>query len=104
MENCKYCCRYMERARREVENFDEACRILHMNPKSELEWPNIVKAFTMIGQFGTIRLARAFPEVTDEAQFHLVAQTALHFYWMILEEWDAILAETAAEREAKASR
>ena len=43
-----------------------------------------------IGQFGTIRLARRFPFVTNEEEFLMVAEVGLHFYWMTLDFWQEV--------------
>ena len=56
-----------------------------------------MQALTSIGQFGTIRLARKYPDVTDEAVFQKVARTALEFYWLVLDERSDIV-----QREAEA--
>ncbi len=83
----KYAAQYMERAKKEIKNFEAACRILNFDPGKESDYEPIVKAMVGIGQFGTIRLARRFPFVTDEEQFLMVADVGLHFYWMTLDFW-----------------
>lgn len=83
----KYASQYIARAKKEIKNFEAACRVLQFEPDRESEHEAIVKAFAGIGQFGTIRLARRFPFVTDEAQFLMVAEVGLHFYWMTLDFW-----------------
>lgn len=83
----KYAAQYIERAKKEIENFDQACRILQFDPDRQAEYDTIVRALFNIGQFGTIRLARRFPFVTDEAEFLLVADVGLRFYWMTLDFW-----------------
>lgn len=87
---CRYCAEYIRRADKRVENFREACRILKLNPDSKEDEETIVRAFASIGQFGSIRLARRYPWVTDEAEFHLVTIAGLHFYWMLLDTWEEI--------------
>ncbi len=84
----KFCAEYIRRARRKIEHFDEACAALKLDPNRESQWPAIVKALGMIGQFGTIRLARRFPFVTDEKTFLMVARAGLEFYWVMLDVWD----------------
>lgn len=86
--SCKYCSQYIARALKDVENFEAACAILHLDPHKQGDAEAILNAFGQIGQFGTIRLARKFPFVTDEAQFQMVARTALEFYWMLLDFWE----------------
>ena len=61
---------------------------MKLDPNRESQWPAIVKALGMIGQFGTIRLARRFPFVTDEKTFLMVARVGLEFYWVMLDVWD----------------
>ncbi len=84
----KFCAEYIRRARGKVAHFDEACAALKLDPNKESQWPAIVKALGMIGQFGTIRLARRFPFVTDEKTFLMVARVGLEFYWVMLDVWD----------------
>ena len=86
---CKYCAEYIRRAEK-IENFDVACRALELDPKRESDWPAIVKALGSIGQFGTIRLARGYPNekykaLADEKTFAVVAAVGLRFYWMMLD-------------------
>lgn len=101
---CKYCAEYMRRAAK-IENFEAACAALRLDPKKESEWPVIVKSLGMIGQFGTIRLARRFPFVTDEDTFRMVAKVGLHFYWMMLDVWDELSVDYYRERaEIKAAK
>lgn len=98
---CKYCAQYVARALKEVPNFEKACRALQLNPANPADAENILKSMGQIGQFGTIRLARKFPFVTDEAEFQMVARTALEFYWMLLDFWEE---QRAAERKERAAR
>ena len=86
----KYAAQYIERAKRHVKNFKKACRVLRFDPEKESDFDAIVTALAGIGQFGTIRLARRFPFVTDEEQFLMVADVGLHFYWMTLDFWQEI--------------
>ena len=95
---CKYCAQYIARAEREVEHFEDACRALRLDPKNSRDHEAIVRGLTNIGQFGTIRLARRYPFVTNEEEFRMVADVGLHFYWMTLDFWDEIRAKEAAER------
>ena len=81
----KYAAQYIERAKREVKNFEVACRVLQFDPEKES-----VTSMVGIGQFGTIRLARRFPFVTNEEEFLMVAEVGLHFYWMTLDFWQEI--------------
>ena len=83
----KYAAQYVERAKKDIPHFEEACRVLQFDPNKPAEYERIVKALVNIGQFGTIRLARRFPFVTDEAQFLMVAEVGLLFYWMTLDFW-----------------
>lgn len=92
----KYAAQYIERARKEIRNFDEACRVLQFDPNRESDHENIVRALVGIGQFGTIRLARRFPFVTDEQEFLMVAKVGLHFYWMTLDFWQNVRKEQGA--------
>lgn len=82
-----YGAQYIARAKKEVENFELACRVLGFDPDKEADYDNIVKALKGIGEFGTIRLARRFPFVTNEEHFLMVADVGLHFYWMTLDFW-----------------
>ena len=66
---CKYCADYIARGLKDVENFEKACEALRLDPHKQSDWEAIVRAMVMIGQFGTIRLARRFPFVTDEKTF-----------------------------------
>lgn len=84
---CKYCAQYIALAFKEVPGFREACAIIGMDPSNPADFEKIFDALAGIGQFGTIRLARAFPHVTDEEQFRTVAKAGLHFYWMVLDFW-----------------
>ncbi len=88
---------YVSRALKGVENFERACELLHFDPKKKEDEEAIVKAFAAIGQFGTIRLARAFPWVTNEEDFHMVTLVGLHFYWMLLDAWEEIREKETAE-------
>ncbi len=102
--SCKYCAMYVSRALASVENFEKACELLHFDPKKKEDEEAIVKAFAAIGQFGTIRLARAFPWVTNEEEFHMVTLVGLHFYWMLLDAWEEIREkETSEQKRAKSS-
>ncbi len=85
---CRYCPLYIERAYKEVENFENACKVLKLDPKKKSDWEEIVKGLVAIGQFGTIRLARRYPFVTNEEDFLMVADVGLHFYWMTLDFWE----------------
>lgn len=93
--SCRYCAEYIRRADQRVKNFREACRILKLNPDKKEDEEAIVKALGGIGQFGSIRLARRFPWVTDESEFHLVTIAGLHFYWMLLDAWEDIRLQEA---------
>lgn len=86
----KYAAQYIERAKREVKNFEVACRVLRFDPEKESDFDTIVTSMVGIGQFGTIRLARRFPFVTNEEEFLMVAEVGLHFYWMTLDFWQEI--------------
>lgn len=88
-----YCTGYVERALKEIEEFRYCCSVLQMNPDNPAEHKKIMKAFCAIGQFGTIRLARKFPEVKNEKDFLLLYRIGLRFYWMVLDCWDEILAQ-----------
>ena len=96
---CKYCEQYIERARTSVPNFEKACVALKLDPSRASDYEEIVKALTGIGQFGTIRLARRFPFVTDEEVYRMVADTGLRFYWMTLDFWDEIRAQEREKRK-----
>ena len=85
----KYAAQYIERAKREVKNFEVACRV-YMEIEKESGFDAIVTSMVGIGQFGTIRLARRFPFVTNEEEFLMVAEVGLHFYWMTLDFWQEI--------------
>ena len=98
---CKYCADYIARGLKDVENFEKACEALRLDPHKQSDWEAIVRAMVMIGQFGTIRLARRFPFVTDEKTFLMVARTALNFYWMTLDFWeDKLVIERQKRKEA----
>lgn len=97
--SCRYCTEYVKRAMAGVENFERACEILHLDPKEKKDEEAIAKAFAAIGQFGSIRLARKFPWVTDEKEFHLVTVAGLHFYWMLLDAWEEIRAKEKADKK-----
>lgn len=98
---CKYCAEYIRLAFTEVPGFEAACTVIGMNPKNPADYERIFDALAGIGQFGTIRLARAFPSVTDEEQFRTVAKAGLHFYWMVLDFWaDQRKKEAAAKLQA----
>lgn len=86
----KYAAQYIERAKREVKNFEVACRVLRFDPEKESDFDAVVTSMVGIGQFGTIRLARRFPFVTNEEEFLMVAEVGLHFYWMTLDFWQEI--------------
>ncbi len=83
----KYAAQYIERAKKEVENFDWACRVLRFDPDNPAQQDALVKALKGIGAHGTIRLARRFPFVTNETEFLMVADVGLHFYWLTLDFW-----------------
>lgn len=100
---CKYCAQYIARAEREVEHFEDACRALRLDPKNSRDHEAIVRGLTNIGQFGTIRLARRYPFVTNEEEFRMVADVGLHFYWMTLDFWDEIRAREAAGAKGAAA-
>ena len=102
----RFCAEYIRRAREKIAHFEEACRALQLDPAKESQWPAIVKALGMIGQFGTIRLARRFPFVTDEKTFAMVAQAGLEFYWVMLEVWDeeSVVYYKAQEEKKKAQK
>lgn len=85
---CKYCQQYIERAYKEVEDFEKVCKILRLDPAKKSDWEAIVTGLVAVGQFGTIRLARQFDFVTDEEDFRLAALVGLHFYWMVLDFWE----------------
>ena len=98
---CKYCADYIARGLKDVENFEKACEALRLDPHKQSDWEAIVRAMVMIGQFGTIRLARRFPFVTAEKTFLMVARTALNFYWMTLDFWeDKLVIERQKRKEA----
>lgn len=97
---CKYCRDYIERARREVEHFDEACQCLRLDPDNPRDAVAIVRGLRGIGAHGAIRLARQFPFVTDEAQFAMCTQVGLHFYWMTLDFWQEMRDKQAAQQKA----
>ena len=97
---CKYCSDYIARALREVEHFEDACRVLRLDPNNPRDHEDIVRGFAGIGQFGTIRLARRYPFVTNEEEFRMAADVGLHFYWMTLDYWEEIRAREAGPREA----
>lgn len=99
--SCKYCAEYIRRALKTVENFERACVLLRLDPKKKQDEEAIVKALVGIGQFGAIRLARRYPWITDETEFHLVTIAGLHFYWLTLDAWEEFRAAEAAEREKK---
>ena len=102
---CKYCADYIARGLKDVENFEKACEALRLDPHKQSDWEAIVRAMVMIGQFGTIRLARRFPFVTDEKTFLMVARTALNFYWMTLDFWeDKLVIERQKRKEADERR
>ena len=94
----KYAAQYIERAKREVKNFEVACRVLRCDPEKESDFDAIVTSMGGIGQFGTIRLARRFPFVTNEEEFLMVAEVGLHFYWMTLDFWQEIRQKLGAEQ------
>ena len=100
---CKYCSQYIARAFKEVERFEDACRALRLDPKKTSDYEAIVRGLTGIGQFGTIRLARRYPFVTNEEDFRMVAEVGLHFYWMTLDFWDEIREKEALERQAQST-
>ena len=96
-----YAALYVKRAFREVPDFERACKILKLDANDPAQYPAIVKALCAIGQFGTIRLARKFPFVTNEEEFRLTALVGLRFYWVVLDFWDE---EREKEKETSASR
>jgi len=96
--NCRYCADYIKRAHAEVADFERACQILKLDPRREEDFEAIIKALSAIGQFGAIRLARRYPWVKDESDFHLVTIVGLHFYWMTLDFWEEIRAQQAKQR------
>ena len=98
---CQYCAQYIARAFAEVAHFEDACRVLRLDPRASRDYEAIVRGLTGIGQFGTIRLARRFPFVTNEEEFRMVADVGLHFYWMTLDFWDEIREKERLAREAK---
>lgn len=108
-DDCKYCADFIRKGLEKVPHFEEVCAILRLDPKKRKDQSEIVPALTSIGQFGTIRLARKYPFVTDEAQFQMVARTALEFYWLVLDERSEIvrretevkMAERERERKAE---
>lgn len=83
-----YAAEYVKRAFKEVPDFERACRILKLDANDPSQYAAIVKALCAIGQFGTIRLARKFPFVTNEEDFRLTALVGLRFYWVVLDFWD----------------
>ena len=100
---CKYCSQYIARAFKEVERFEDACCALRLDPKKTSDYEAIVRGLTGIGQFGTIRLARRYPFVTNEEDFRMVAEVGLHLYWMTLDFWDEIREKQALERQAQST-
>lgn len=84
---CKYCAQYIALALKKVPGFTQACAIIGLDPCNPADFERIYDSLAGIGQFGTIRLARAFPHITDEEQFRTVAKAGLHFYWMVLDFW-----------------
>ena len=97
LDDCKYCAEFVRKGIQKVPHFEEVCATLKLDPKKRSDQSEIVQALTSIGQFGTIRLARKYPDVTDEAVFQKVARTALEFYWLVLDERADIV-----QREAQA--
>ena len=97
LDDCKYCAEFVRKGIQKVPHFEEVCATLKLDPKKRSDQAEIVQALTSIGQFGTIRLARKYPDVTDEAVFQKVARTALEFYWLVLDERSDIV-----QREAEA--
>jgi hypothetical protein len=97
LDDCKYCAEFVRKGIQKVPHFEEVCATLKLDPKKRSDQSEIVQALTSIGQFGTIRLARKYPDVTDEAVFQKVARTALEFYWLVLDERADIV-----QREAEA--
>ena len=97
LDDCKYCAEFVRKGIQKVPRFEEVCATLKLDPKKRSDQAEIVQALTSIGQFGTIRLARKYPDVTDEAVFQKVARTALEFYWLVLDERSDIV-----QREAEA--
>ena len=97
LDDCKYCAEFVRKGIQKVPHFEEVCATLKLDPKKRSDQAEIVQALTSIGQFGTIRLARKYPDVTDEAVFQKVARTALEFYWLVLDERADIV-----QREAEA--
>ncbi len=99
-DDCKYCARFVRKGVEKIANFEAVCAILNLDPKKSRDQNEIVHALTSIGQFGTIRLARKYPHVTDEAQFQMVARTALEFYWLVLDERADLVKSENAEKLA----
>ena len=91
----KYSAQIIERAKREVEHFDEACRCLELDPDKPAQWDSIIKGLRGIGAHGSIRLARQYPFVTDEALFEMCTRVGLHFYWMTIDFWEEMRAKEA---------
>lgn len=92
---------YIQKAFETVQHFREVCGYLGYNPEDPSQFDAIVKALCDIGQFGTNRLARKYPQVNNEENFRLTSRVALNFYWMVLDFWDEQNAEQIKkEREA----
>jgi len=103
-DDCKYCAEFVRKGLAKVPHFEEVCAILHLDPKKRQDQSEIVQALASIGQFGTIRLARKYPFVTDEAQFQMVARTALEFYWLVLDARAEIVKREAEVKTAERER
>lgn len=94
---CKHCQAYMAKAIATIPDFEAACALVNINPRSEVGAEKLVREFGNAGQFGTIRLARTWPDITDEVQFRMLARVTRDFYWMMLDYW----ADQAKERVHK---
>lgn len=99
-DNTNYAEIYVKKALAEVEDFERVCGFLGYDPHRPEEYETIVKSFCAIGQFGTIRLARKFPQVKNEDNFRLTHLVAMHFYWMVIDFWADRRAKEAAKKEA----
>lgn len=96
-DNTNYAEIYVKKALAEVENFELACGYLGYDPHDPQQYEIIVKSLCAIGQFGTIRLARKFPQVKNEEHFRLTHLVGLHFYWLVIDFW----ADRRAQEESK---
>lgn len=102
IRECKYCRRYIELAQEKISGFREACASLQYDPAKTRDHIDIVRAFLEIGQFGTIRLARKYPFITDEAEFKRIHHAGLEFYWMVLDVWEELAGRKQARDEKAA--